>query len=170
MPDYAPVERERKNKRARTSLSSASRQMLWSEIAVGDVFESGPFEVDADEMLSFNRKWDRLPIHLSDEFARQANYQEVIASGQYTLCIKQTFVSNMPWAASIVGAIAFEDLRFHAPVYGGDTLTMVTKIVDKRITRKRPGCGIMKAHMALSNQSGAIVLSYVDVIMLAIDS
>ena len=151
-------------------LLGETRKMLWSDIAIGDVFESGRFEVDADELLEFHQKWDTLPIHLSDESAREANYKGVIASGQYTLCIKQAFVSKMPWAASVVGAIAFEDLRFHAPVYAGDTLTMVTKILDKRITRKRPDRGIMKAHMALSNQIGTTVLSYVDVIMLSIDS
>jgi acyl dehydratase len=140
--------------------------ICFDDLQVGDRVTVGPYEVTTDEMLEFNRRWDPLPIHVDEEAARRAGHRGVIASGQYTLCIKQHFITMMEWRDAVIGALGFDELRFRSPVHGGDRLTMTIECVDKRESRSNPDRGIAKFKMVMNNQHGEPVLTYIDVVML----
>ena len=141
--------------------------MHFEDIPMGDTLTSESHKVDYDEMLAFNRRWDDLPIHVSEQAAQKAGYKTILASGQYTLCVKQSFVTKMPWAHAIIGAIAFEELKFHSAVYPEDVLSMTSRCLDKRPSRSKPDRGIVKFLNTMTNQDNQTVLEYVDVVLIA---
>ena len=72
--------------------------LYFEDINVGDRLKLGPYAVTRSELLEFNRKWDPLPIHLSQEKAIEKGYKDITASGQYTLCIKQWMLNQFQQA------------------------------------------------------------------------
>jgi acyl dehydratase len=58
---------------------------------------------------------------------------------------------------TIVGNLGFSEVAFPKPVFHGDTLYAETKILDKRLSRSRPGEGIISLEHIGRNQHGDIV-------------
>ena len=140
--------------------------MLFDHIQVGDTYRAEPYCVSFDEMSEFNRNWDPLPIHLDEAAALAAGHKSIIASGQYTLCIKQYFMNRMPWREAVIGAIGFDELRFLNPVHAGDVISIKVLCIDKRLSKSKPDRGICKFKVEMSNQDSEPVLSYTDIVML----
>jgi acyl dehydratase len=52
------------------------------------------------------------------------------------------------------------DLRWHKPVYAGDTITFAREVIELRETTMRPGWGLMVARNTGTNQHGELVISF----------
>ena len=139
----------------------------FDDIEVDEEFRFGPYRVERDELLSFNRQWDPLPIHLDDTAARAKGHRAITASGQYTLCVKQTFINQTPWCTAVIGAMGFDEVRFPHPVYVDDKLFARIKCTGKRVSRSKPDRGIVTLEVILFNQNDVTVLSYIDTVMFA---
>ena len=140
--------------------------MSFDRIHVGDTYSAESYSVSFDEMYRFNRDWDPLPIHLSEAAALAAGHKSIIASGQYTLCIKQYFMNRMPWREAVIGAIGFDELRFLNPVHAGDSISVKVVCMDKRESKSKPDRGICKFKVEMFNQDNDTVLTYTDIVML----
>ena len=101
---------------------SDGKPFYFDDINVGEVCTYGPYRVEHEELLAFNRKWDPLPIHLDDDAARLRGHRSITASGQYTLCVKKVFVNQTPWCEAVIEALGFDEVRFPHPVYVDDDL------------------------------------------------
>ena len=55
----------------------------------------------------------------------------------------------------------FRELKWLKPVYAGDTITYASEVVEKRVTKSRPGWGIVFAKNTGTNQKGELVLSFI---------
>jgi acyl dehydratase len=103
---------------------------------------------------------------VDDEAARSRGHRGIIASGQFTLCIKQYFINQSEWRDAVIGAAGWDEVRFKHPVYAGDRISGTIKCVDKIESRSRPDRGIVKFGIILKNQDGTIVLSLLDSVMI----
>ena len=148
------------------SLDGLKNALSFDRIRVGDSYSAEPYRVSFDEMFEFNRMWDPLPIHLDEAAALAAGHKTIIASGQYTLCIKQYFMNQMPWREAVIGAIGFDELRFLKPVHAGDIISIKVVCIDKRQSRSKSDRGICKFRVEMSNQDNDAVLVYTDIVML----
>jgi len=141
---------------------------LWfDDILPGAVFDFGPYRVDREELLEFNRRWDPLPIHLDDAAARARGLAGLSASGQYTLCVKQRLLNDSPWTDAVIGALGFDELRFPHPVHPGDALRLRVECLETRPSRSKPDRGIVRFDFTVTNQDGVTVLRYLDTVMFA---
>ncbi len=138
----------------------------FNDIEVGSISEHGPFHVDNDEMLNFNNKWDKLPIHVDVDAAKALGHRGIIASGQYSLCIKQFFINQCEWRNAVIGAAGWDNVRFKKPVYAGDQISGTIRCVEKIESRSNPARGIVKFEISLTNQNSEIVLSLLDSVMI----
>ena len=100
------------------------------------------------------------PLHMDDEYARQARFGRRIAHGMLTAGLISTVLgTKLPGT----GALYLEQtLKFLAPVYLGDTITAEAKVIawraDKRIVTLQTTC---------RNQDGKDVLAGQAVLMLS---
>ncbi len=53
-----------------------------------------------------------------------------------------------------------DNIRFHMPVVAGDTLTCASIVIERRLSRTRPGWGIVTWQTAGVNQQGDTVITY----------
>jgi acyl dehydratase len=130
----------------------------FEELEIGDRFGGTSYEVPADEMIEFSRRWDPRPIHLEREAAVAAGFADVIASGAYTTSVLTLLVMRAREQAGNHAVIAVLEVRNRMPnpVCGGDVLTFDGEIVAKRESKSRPGTGIITTRAHLTNQRGEI--------------
>ncbi len=142
------------------------KPQYFEDIVTGETVTFDPYTVDHVEMLAFNKKWDDLPIHVNAEAARSLGHKGIIASGQFTLCIKQFFVNQVAWCDSIIGAAGWDEVRFIRPVYAGDKIAGSFRYIEKIESKSKPDRGIIKFEIILTNQDGDVVLSLIDSVMM----
>ena len=98
--------------------------MLYAEdLAVGQRFQFGSYEISEEEILRFARQYDPVSIHTDKEAAAKGPFGGLIASGFNTLAIYQRLIVEAVWTkvAGIVGR-SFE-VRLFRPVRPGTRLT-----------------------------------------------
>ena len=139
----------------------------FEDIAVGDVVTAGPYHVPRDEMVAFAQKWDPLPFHVDEDAAAKTIYGGLIASGEYTMAVKQALIHRLGSNEAVIGSMGYDELRYLGPVRSDDRLTLAMECTEKRESRSKPDRGIVKYRVTLTNQDDVTVLSYIDIVMVA---
>ena len=142
-----------------------TKLLYFDDIHVGQRFVLGPYLIKREELLDFNKLWDPLPIHTDDEAAKKKGFKGITASGQYTLCVKQRLLNTADWKDAVIGALAFDELRFPTAVYPKDKLTLHIECLHTRPSKSKTDRGIIKFSFRMLNQKSLPVLSYLDTVM-----
>ncbi|GHT95876.1 MaoC family dehydratase [Betaproteobacteria bacterium] len=117
----------------------------------GDVFKSGEYTLEADEIKTFARQYDPQPFHLDEEAARDTFFQGLAASGWHTCAITmRLFVESVPIAGGLIGAGS--DVAWSQPTRPGDVLHVVSTILDITPSRSKPDRGIVTIQSDTVNQ------------------
>ena len=100
-----------------------------------------------------------LPLYFNDEFARAHGHPGMVVDPLLVLC---TVVGLSVEDLSEIGGpfLGIGPVRFHLPIYPGDTLTASSAVVARRESEKRPGFGIVTWRTEGKNQRGEVVVSY----------
>lgn len=139
-------------------------EVYFEDIEVGETHDVGAYTVTADEITAFAENWDPLWIHVDEDAAADSMHGGVIASGFHTLCIaNKLVVEGFRAATSGMAGLTIEELRWHAPVTAGDTLSVSLTIADKRESESRPAVGVVVQETTAENADGDVVLTYRDV-------
>jgi acyl dehydratase len=139
----------------------------FEDVSVGGVISAGPYHVTLDEMVAFAEKWDPFPFHVDEAAGRDSIYGGLIASGEYTMSVKQALIHRLGANPALIGSLGYDELRYLGPVRPGDRLTLSVECTDKRESRGKADRGVVKYKVTLTNQESEPVLSYVDNILLA---
>jgi acyl dehydratase len=124
----------------------------FEDLAAGQKFASPTLCVDADAITAFAAQFDPQPFHLNDEAARHTIFEGLAASGWHTaaLTMRLCVASDFRPAGGIVGIGG--ELNWLKPVRPGDALRVEIEIVETRVSRSRPGQGIVKVRLTTLNQ------------------
>lgn len=110
------------------------------DMAVGDVDEFGAYDVTEEEIIAFAEKYDPQPFHTDPEAARESLYGGLIASGWHTAAMTmRMLVDGFLSGAASMGSPGIDELRWRAPVYPGDTLSVRTEVVGVEPTHADRG-------------------------------
>ena len=139
----------------------------FEDVVVGATVTAGPYRVTRDEMVAFARKWDPFPFHVDEAAGRDSIYGGLIASGEYTMAVKQALIHRLGGNEALIGSMGYDELRYLGPVRPDDRLTLSMECTDKRVSRSKPDRGIVKYKVTLTNQDDEPVLSYTDIVLLA---
>ena len=140
-------------------------EMFFEDIEVGRIRKAGPITVTANEIISFARRYDPLPMHVSDEGGQATVHNSLIASGILTSALKQRMIMSIERNTAIIGAAKIEDQNFLKPVRDGDELSMRQECLSKRISKSRSDRGLVTWEFTLTNQQGDCVFSSRDIVM-----
>lgn len=137
----------------------------FEDIEVGARAAFGRYDVTRDEVLAFARRYDPQPFHLSDEAAAETHFGRLSASGWHTCAMTMAMVVDNLKAhgQAGLGSPGIDELRWLRPVYPGDTLRCETEILDKRLSRSRPGMGSYRSRMTVLNQHDEPVMTFVSI-------
>ena len=139
----------------------------YEDFAVGDRHESTEtYEVTEEEIVEFARRYDPQPFHVDAEAAAATEFGGLIACTAHIFAMQCALgVRATPTAA--VSALGFDKMRTLVPVRPGDVLTTADEVLDCRLSKSRPGVGIVTFQVALINQQDETVFSYENTCMIA---
>lgn len=142
-------------------MASNDSRRYFEDIKVGDTLEHGEYEVTKEEILEFAEQYDPQPFHVDEEAARESMYGDLIASGWHTaaICMKLLIEGEEERTASAGGRGA-DELRWHRPVYPGDTISVQAETVDKQAETNLPGIGHVNHDITGLNQHNEPVITW----------
>ena len=119
----------------------------------GRRFGSGQVGITADEIRAFATQYDPQPFHLDEEAARGSFFGGLAASGWHTAALTMRLLVDGPLqpAGGRIGA-GLDEMRWPRPVRPGDTLHVITEVLEARRSRSRPDRGIIRLRTTTLNQ------------------
>lgn len=131
--------------------------MYFEEFVLGSKTEIGPAVIEKKEMLDFAKKYDNIPLHTDEEYAKTTIFGGLIAPGV------MSFMSI--WAKYLEIDLAGEELlagkstkiEWRKPVYAEDILT--STCIVSGLTKRNERNGIVELTFEVFNQNDELVLT-----------
>lgn len=131
---------------------------LWFEdLAVGQVHETGTYEVTADEIIEFAEKYDPQPFHTDPAAAvDHPVFRGHAASGWHTAAITmRLLVTEGPQMAGGSVGLGIK-LDWPSPTRPGDQLKLVLRVAELRRSKSNPRRGVVVMDYDTVNQDGEV--------------
>ena len=127
----------------------------YEDFKTGERFISGGMTMTEAGIIEFARQWDPQPFHIDAEFAKKWQYGGLIASGLHTMCVTLKLWLELGVLKSCsLGSPGLGETQFPRPVRPGDTVRVVTDIVELRASASKPDRGICRLRQVTINQRG----------------
>ncbi|OLL32757.1 dehydratase [Burkholderia sp. SRS-W-2-2016] len=132
----------------------------FEDLEVGASREVGKHTFMRDEIVEFAQKFDPQPFHLDEAAAAESPFRGLVASGWHTCSVMMgMLVRNVLAGSTSMGSPGIDEIRWLKPVRVGDTITMMTVTVDKRVSESKPDRGIVSTRWEGINQHGELVIT-----------
>ena len=139
----------------------------YEDFKVGDRFVSGGMTMTESAIIEFARQWDPQPFHIDAEFAKKWQYGGLIASGLHTMCVTlRLWLELGVFRACSLGSPGLGETQFPRPVRPGDTLRVVTDIVELRLSASKTDRGVGRIRQVTINQRGEHVMEQETIVFL----
>ncbi len=126
------------------------------DLAVGDVFLSDHYTLNAEQIIRYAQEFDPQPFHTDPDAARDTFFQGLAASGWQTAGITmRLLVASLPLARGIIGAGA--EMAWPQATRPGDVLRVTSKILSISPSRSKPDRGIVVVECITSNQKNEVL-------------
>lgn len=126
------------------------------DLAVGDEWLSPARTVTEADVVAFaGLSGDFNAIHVDHEFASKTPFRRPVAHGLLGMAIGSGLATTAP-RVDTIALLAIVEWRFLEPIYFGDTLRMLTKVVSIE-PRARGRRGVVTWSRRLTNQHDKIV-------------
>lgn len=140
----------------------------YEDLEVGETQEFGEYHVTEEEIIEFAEQYDPQPFHTDPEAAADSAFGELVASGWHTAAMCMRMLADGPIQdRASMGARGVDELRWKEPVRPGDTLSIRTEILDKRVSESDPKRGYVDSRLEGINQDGDVVISWIGLGMIA---
>ncbi len=134
----------------------------FEDFVVGSVDEKPvTYLVTEAEIIEIAERFDPQPFHVDPVAAADSVFGGLVACSAHLFAISCSLASKVPPVekTAAVSALGFDELRLHAPVRPGDELRGRSTITDLRLSRSRPGVGIVSSRSEMLNQRDEVVFS-----------
>jgi acyl dehydratase len=112
---------------------------------------------EMDNMLFSTLTMNPQPLHIDRHFAAQTEWGQPLMNSLFTLGLTIGISVNDLTIGTIIANLGMTDVKFPAPLFQGDTLSVTTEVVAKRESRSRPDAGIAEFHHRAYKQDGTLV-------------
>jgi acyl dehydratase len=142
------------------AFASPIDQRYFEDYVPGDVHTFGSILVEADEVMSFARRYDPQVFHTDPEAAKRTPFGGLIASGWLTagLMMRLYYEHFLTHVASF-GSPGISDLRWLKPVRPGDELSVRVTILEARVSKSKPDRGLVTSLIEVLNQANDVVMT-----------
>jgi acyl dehydratase len=133
--------------------------LYFEEFSVGLTFDH-PIRrtiTEADNVLLTTMTHNPASLHLDAEYMKSTPYGKPLVNSCLTLGMMVGISVNDTTHGTTVANLGFDDVRFPAPLFCGDTIHIQTEVIEMRESKSRPDNGIVVfAHRAF-NQDDVLV-------------
>jgi acyl dehydratase len=135
---------------------------LWfDELSVGQRFEHAIRRTvtETDNLLFSTLTHNPAQLHFDAEYMRTSDYGKILVNSTFTLGLMVGVSVGDTTLGTAVANLGWDEVRFPAPVFIGDTLHCETEVIELRESRSRHGAGIVTFLHRAYNQDGVLVAS-----------
>ena len=130
--------------------------LCYDDVQVGDRWTSPARTVTETDIVNFAcLSGDFNPLHVDYEFAKNTMFGKPIAHGLLVFSISTGLTNAWPRMRT-VAFLSIREWHFRKPVFAGDTVHVVTEVVDKE-SRGRGRRGSITWRRQIINQAGDVV-------------
>lgn len=133
--------------------------MYLDEIKIGEKLEISPAVVDEKEMLDFSRRFNNIPIHTDESYAKTTKFGRPLASGVMSFLVVWANYVQQDFAGEELIAGKSSKIDWFKPVFAGDVLSGTAEVTA--ITPRNDYNGILEITIDVVNQNGELVLKNV---------
>ncbi len=134
--------------------------LYFEEFEVGQVFRHAIRRTitETDNVLISTLTHNPAALHLDEEYCREhTEFGRRIVNSCLTLSLMVGISVNDTTLGTAVANLGWDEVRFPAPLFHGDTIRVETEVLELRESRSRPANGIVIfAHRAF-NQDDVLV-------------
>lgn len=146
---------------------------FFEDLRVGERVPLGSYLFTAEDIKTFAGQYDPQRFHVDEEEGRESHFGGLIASGWHTGSIWMRKMVDHNKARidelrqrgeriPITGpSPGFRDMRWHKPVFAGDTVSYAFEVIDMRPSKSRPEFGLVHIRASGDNQHGERVITFV---------
>jgi acyl dehydratase len=133
-------------------------RLYYEDMPVGSSWVSPRRTITEADVVAFaGVSGDFNPLHVDQVFAEKLTYGARIAHGNLVLAVASGLRQQMPiFRGSLRALLEYRSWKFQAPVFFGDTIVVVTTVIEARET-KRPDQGVVIQRVDVVNQDNETV-------------
>lgn len=131
----------------------------FEDLTVGTVVEHATARTvtETDNVLFTTLTMNPQPLHLDAEFAARTEFGKPLVNSLFTLGLVVGLAVPELTLGTTVANLGFSQVEFPAPVFTGDTIHVVTEVLEARRSRSRPGQGVVTFEHRGYNQRDQVV-------------
>ena len=133
---------------------------LWfEELTVGRVVEAATRRTvtETDNVLFTTMTMNPQPLHLDAEFAAGTEFGKPLVNSMFTVALVVGLAVPELTLGTTIANLGFSEIAFPKPVFAGDTIHVVTEVVEARKSSSRPDAGIVTFRHEGVNQRDEVV-------------
>lgn len=135
------------------------RGLYYEEFTIGTRYLHRPGRTisEADNIVFTTMTMNSQSLHLDAAWSATQPFGQRLVNSMLTMSIMVGSSVAQLTEGTIVGNLGFENVVFPHPVFHGDTLYSETLVTAKRLSKSRPGQGIVTFEHTARNQHGDVV-------------
>ena len=114
---------------------------------------------ETDNLLVSTLTHNPAQLHLDAEYMKGTDYGRIIVNSTFTLGLMVGVSVGDTTLGTAVANLGWDEVRFPAPVFIGDTLRIQTEVAGLRDSKSRPDAGIVTFIHRAFNQDDVLVAS-----------
>ena len=133
--------------------------LYFEEFQVGQVFDHSIRRTitETDNVLMTTMTHNPASLHLDAEYMKHTEYGQPLVNSCLTLSFMVGISVNDTTHGTAVANLGWDDVRFPAPLFCGDTIRIQTEVLELRESKSRPDNGIVKFSHRAYNQDDVLV-------------
>jgi len=135
------------------------RGLWFDEFEEGAVYLHAPGRTvtEADNVLFTTMTMNTQSLHLDAAWSEQQPFGQRLVNSMFTLSTMVGASVAQLTQGTIVANLGFTEVNFPHPLYHGDTMYSETEVLAKRLSKSRPGQGVITLRHTAKNQDGVVV-------------
>jgi acyl dehydratase len=132
----------------------------YEQLEVGRIFqhEMRRTLTEMDNVLYSALTHNPAALHLDEEYCRaNSEFGQRIVNSGFTLGLVVGISVGETTLGTTIGNLGFDEVKFPAPLFHGDTLHVETEVISRRESASRPNAGIVLFEHRGYNQKNVLV-------------
>ncbi len=130
--------------------------MYFNELEIGMKKVIPPAFIEKEEMIDFARKYDNIPLHTDEEYAKTTHFGKLIAPGVMSfMSVWAKYLEVDFFGEELIAGMSTK-IEWFKPVFSEDTLKAEAEITN--LTKRNERNGIVEVTINIYNQNDEFVM------------
>jgi acyl dehydratase len=113
---------------------------------------------EMDNILFCAMTMNTQPLHVNQDYAAQTPFGQRLVNGIFTLGLVVGLSVPELTEGTILANLGYDKIIHPNPVFHGDTIYVESEVLEKRESRSRPECGLVRLKHTGRKPDGTIVI------------